>query len=107
MLNYISQRYGDPIGAEAHEVAFGWYDRGGPLKPGYTLAYNGTGRTEQVVSGGASMDDVVAKLDQLIHTGQQNVDATRAVPSGVGHHVGSAINGSARDASFRSRYPRN
>jgi hypothetical protein len=105
MLNYISSRYGDPIAAWAHEQQFGWYDHGGPLKPGYTLAYNGTGRTEQVVSG-KSMDDLTARLDQLHADMREMVSATRAVPAGVGQHVGGTINGAAHDASFRSRYPR-
>lgn len=52
MLNYIKQRYGDPIAAENHEVAYGWYDHGGWLKPGYTMAYNGTGAPERVVGPG-------------------------------------------------------
>lgn len=51
MLNYIAQRYGSPEAAWAHEVNFGWYDHGGWLKPGLTMAYNGTGQPEQV--GGA------------------------------------------------------
>jgi hypothetical protein len=105
MLNYIAQRYGDPIAAENHEAAFGWYDRGGALQPGYTLAYNGTGRTEQVVAG-KSMDDLAARLDQLHADMREMVTATRQVPAGVGQHVGGAINGAAHDASFRSRYPR-
>jgi hypothetical protein len=105
MLNYIQQRYGDPIAAEQHEVNYGWYDRGGPLKPGYTLAYNGTGRTEQVVAG-KSMDDLSARLDQLHADMRDMVSATRAVPAGVGQHVGGAINSASHDASFRSRYPR-
>src|SRR5262249_7464850 len=37
---YIRSRYGDPINAWAHEMAFGWYDRGGILPPGMTLALN-------------------------------------------------------------------
>jgi SLT domain-containing protein len=52
MLNYIAQRYGNPVNAWAHEVKYGWYDRGGMLEPGLTLAYNGTGRPEQVIPGG-------------------------------------------------------
>jgi cell wall-associated NlpC family hydrolase len=34
MLQYIAQRYGDPLNAWAHEVAFGWYGGGGHV-PGY------------------------------------------------------------------------
>lgn len=48
-LNYIAGRYGDPINAWRHEVAMNWYDRGGPLMPGWTMAYNGTGKPETVV----------------------------------------------------------
>jgi hypothetical protein len=109
MLNYISSRYGDPIAAEAHEVEYGWYDNGGYLKPGYTLAYNGTGRPEPVTpagAGGASISDLSARLDQLHADMREMVSVTRQVPAGVGQHVGSAINGAAQNASFRSRYPR-
>jgi hypothetical protein len=85
--------------------SYGWYDQGGSLKPGYTLAYNGTGRTEQVTSPSqgdrsqAALNAIGSKLDRLIQV-------TSQVPAGVGAHVGGAINGSAHDASFRSRYPR-
>jgi TP901 family phage tail tape measure protein len=47
-ISYIKGRYGNPAGAWAHELAAGWYDNGGPLLPGFTLAYNGTGKTEWV-----------------------------------------------------------
>lgn len=56
MLNYISQRYGTSDSAWAHELAYGWYDQGGWLQPGYTLAYNGTGAPERVGgTGGTSV----------------------------------------------------
>jgi len=55
-LSYILQRYGSPSAAWAHEVAYGWYDQGGWLQPGLTLAYNGTGRPEPV---GAAASPVV------------------------------------------------
>lgn len=47
-MDYIAARYGSPANAWAHEVRYGWYDGGGGLPPGYTLAYNGTGRTETI-----------------------------------------------------------
>jgi TP901 family phage tail tape measure protein len=50
-IGYIQGRYGNPSNAWDHEIAFGWYDNGGPLHPGYTLAYNGTGHDEQVSTG--------------------------------------------------------
>jgi TP901 family phage tail tape measure protein len=52
MMNYIGQRYGSPNAAWAHEVSAGWYDRGGYLRPGWNLAYNGTGKTERVLGPG-------------------------------------------------------
>jgi hypothetical protein len=52
MLNYIAQRYGTPQAAWNHEVAYNWYDHGGILKPGVTMAYNGTGQNEYVVGPG-------------------------------------------------------
>jgi hypothetical protein len=103
--SYIKGRYGDPLGAWAHEQQFNWYDNGGYLKPGYTLAYNGTGKPEQVTSpdqaqqSQQSLNAIANKLDRLILV-------TSQVPAGVGQHVGGAINGAAHDASFRSRYPR-
>ena len=33
-IQYIQGRYGDPIGAEAHERAYNWYAGGGPLASG-------------------------------------------------------------------------
>jgi phage-related protein len=49
-LNYIAGRYGSPASAWGHELVYGWYDHGGVLEPGLTLAYNGTGRAEMVVA---------------------------------------------------------
>jgi phage-related protein len=51
-LQYIHDRYGSPGGAWAHEVANNWYDKGGWLMPGLTMAYNGTGRPERVLGPG-------------------------------------------------------
>jgi hypothetical protein len=47
-LDYIFGRYGSPAAAWGHEMQFGWYDRGGFLPPGLSLAYNTTGRPEPV-----------------------------------------------------------
>ena len=105
MINYVKSRYGDPIAADQHEISMGWYDNGGYLKPGYTMAFNGTGQAERVTTqaqdaqSNATLQRIEKKFDRLI-------DVTRQVPAGVGQHVGSAINGSAHDASFRARYPR-
>jgi len=48
-ISYIAGRYGNSQNAWAHEVAFNWYDKGGMLPTGLSLAYNGTGRPEPVI----------------------------------------------------------
>jgi TP901 family phage tail tape measure protein len=53
-LNYIKGRYGSPVAAEAHELSAGWYDRGGWLPKGLSLALNTTGAPERVGGGGDS-----------------------------------------------------
>jgi hypothetical protein len=63
MVNYDKSRYGDPEAAWAHEVAFGWYDKGGWLKPGLTLAYNGTGSPEPVGGAGGGSVTVYLQVD--------------------------------------------
>lgn len=50
MVGYIRSRWGDPIRADFNERIAHWYDNGGILNPGLTLAYNGTGRPERVLS---------------------------------------------------------
>jgi hypothetical protein len=47
-ISYIAGRYGSSQAAWAHEQAFNWYDQGGYLPPGLSLAYNGTGKPEPV-----------------------------------------------------------
>jgi hypothetical protein len=58
-LLYIKNRYGDPLGALAHENAYGWYDQGGWLPPGMTTVFNGTGRPELVLN--PTQQDTLAK----------------------------------------------
>lgn len=47
---YIKQRYGSPIAAQSFHMRNNWYDGGGDLRPGLTMAYNGTNRTETILS---------------------------------------------------------
>jgi phage-related protein len=49
-LGYIKGRYGSPAGAWAHSQQTGWYDNGGMLQPGLTLAYNATRKPEPVLT---------------------------------------------------------
>jgi hypothetical protein len=88
MWNYMAGRYGGPIGAEQHEQSFGWYDRGGYLPPGLSVAYNGTGRPEAVTTQG-DMKAVVAEISAL------RADLAKH-PAAVAAGVSRAINGLAR-----------
>lgn len=47
---YIQGRYFDPIGAQTFWQGHHWYDNGGLLQPGITMAYNGTGKPENVLT---------------------------------------------------------
>lgn len=50
MFNYIKERYhGSPVAAWQHEMSAGWYDSGGWLPTGASIAINKTGRPERVV----------------------------------------------------------
>lgn len=70
MIGYMSARYGGPIGAAAWEASHGWYDQGGWLKPGWTMAYNGTGRPEQVIPSRGRSGRIVLE----VHAGTGPVD---------------------------------
>lgn len=60
-LGYIRAVYGSPAAAEGHELAFHWYDQGGYLPPGPSLAFNGTGRPERV-GGGDTIINVTVQV---------------------------------------------
>lgn len=47
---YIKKRYGDPVKAKAFWEQNGWYDRGGVLSPGTTLAQNDSGKDELILT---------------------------------------------------------
>lgn len=60
-LSYIRGRYGSPLAAMAHEQRFNWYDKGGWLPTGLSLAMNATGKPERVVPPGG--DSAVFNID--------------------------------------------
>jgi hypothetical protein len=64
---YIKARYGDPLGAENHERAYHWFENGGYLPPGATMAANGTGRPEMVLP--PSMSDTLERIDSSVQSG--------------------------------------
>jgi hypothetical protein len=81
MVNYIRQRYGNPGAAWAHEVNFGWYDRGGMLEPGLTLAYNGTGRPEPVGAAAGTVININVNVPPTVNpaqAGRQIADLLKA-----------------------------
>jgi hypothetical protein len=94
MFAYIRGRYGTPANAwakyYAHPGGVGWYDQGGYLPPGLSLAYNGTGRPEPVgpaaAAGGNTYNITVnvpptaSKAD----TGRVIVEHIRAYEQGSG-----------------------
>jgi hypothetical protein len=97
-LNYIANRYGDPIAAENHEKADGWYahggslhvgsyDQGGLLQPGLTLAYNGTGRPEHVTRYG---DQPVVDRDAIARAIRGAVSSLPSAEA-IGRAVGDAL----------------
>ena len=99
MMSYIKSAYGDPIGAWAHELSAGWYDRGGLLPTGLSLALNTTGRPEPVGHGLGS--GVEARLDAVCGLLTQLIGVTAGTPAGTA----AALNGIARGAGARALYP--
>jgi hypothetical protein len=90
-INYIAGRYGNSQGAWQHERSFNWYDRGGLLMPGVTMAVNSTGAPEQVVpnTGPGSM----AEVARLLRRTNQLLEAA---PGRTAAGVGDALNGTTR-----------
>lgn len=90
-MNYFAGRYGSPANARAFWERNRWYDAGGYLQPGATMAMNGTRKPEPVFTGpqwdilkaniGNATFDVpgsgrvmpVKVVDTNVATGEQNV----------------------------------
>lgn len=66
-LDYIFGRYGSPAAAWGHEMQFGWYDRGGFLPPGLSLAWNTTGRPEPVGTGGGNTYNITVNVPPTVN----------------------------------------
>ena len=78
-LNYIAGRYGNPGAAWAHELQAGWYDQGGWLPQGASIAVNTTGRPEWVGGGPTYIINIaVSPLAHPADTGRAVVNAIRA-----------------------------
>lgn len=81
-LKYISSRYGSPLGAKAFWQAHRWYDQGGDLMPGMTMAYNGTNMVETVLTNGTTRG-VIKALENANYTYDGFKDVLRdfSIPS--------------------------
>ena len=71
---YVKARYGDPLKARAHWEKNGWYDKGGVLKPGRTLAQNDSGKDELILNNRAWHDmsttvTQAARMAELVSVG--------------------------------------
>lgn len=99
---YIASRYGTPASAWAHEVSVGWYDSGGWLMPGATVAINRTGKPERVSPpGGATAGElsaVTSRLDRLIAL-------MSAAPAANASALARSLNTSAGSAVTKAMYP--
>lgn len=69
MASYIHGRYGSPAHAWSSWLSRSphWYDQGGWLMPGLTMAYNGTGRPERVSPPGHSAGVTISQLVLAFH----------------------------------------
>jgi hypothetical protein len=94
-LNYILGRYGSPNAAWAHERAFGWYDRGGWLPPGASLAVNTTGRSEAVIGGGP-----LARVEALL---AELVAVSRAAPARTAAGISGGVRAAGRAGYYSAR----
>jgi hypothetical protein len=73
---------GSPTQNHMDHVHVDTYDQGGVLKPGYTLAYNGTGKNEFVSRGGGSVN-VAPPIVKIYLDGQQWRGIARVEAEGV------------------------
>jgi hypothetical protein len=99
-LNYIKGRYGDPAGAWAHELKFGWYDKGGMLSPGISPINSGAG-AERILSPQQTDDfhTLIGMLQDLLSPG--------GLGRGDTYHVmlpaGASVRELANEIDFRKR----
>jgi phage-related protein len=92
-LNYIAQRYGDPIGAWAHELSSGWYAKGGVIpsfaaggvmpgpsgRPGLALLHGG----ERVLSNGQSAVTIVDQRQVMVGDIASKADVEQALDENI------------------------
>ena len=80
MMQYMLASYGGPIGAMLHERNYNWYDQGGWLPPGLSLAMNGTGRPEPVGAAAGRTYHITVSVPpgaNMAEAGRVTVEAIR------------------------------
>lgn len=65
MMGYLRSRWGSPANADANEISQHWYDNGGWLHPGMTLAVNNTGQPERVLPPGRGHDGPLVQFGDV------------------------------------------
>lgn len=68
-----------PIGGHSDHVHAATYDKGGKLRPGWTVAYNGTGRTEHVLTS-KQFEQLVAMASNKGGSTIENLNVYEASP---------------------------
>jgi len=80
MLDYIKGRYGDPINAYQTWQSRNphWYDEGGWLPPGLSLAMNATGKPERVLGPNETGNNYVFNFPNYVGTQDELVKTIKA-----------------------------
>lgn len=100
-LQYIADRYGDPVNAKSFWQAHHWYDRGGWLMPGNTLATNTTGSPEAVLTSPqwSTVEGILGRLAAVSRTVRTTDNAAAARAALVGElHLSVGDKGDVRPA---------
>ncbi len=91
-LNYIGGRYGDPLGAMAHEQSFNWYAKGGTIPQVKPLLFDTGGLLPEginVVANQTGAPEPLARMGggggEMVYNGPQTVQVVLD-----GHVVGEA-----------------
>lgn len=82
---YIKDRYGSPTAAKSFWEANNWYDNGGYLKPGTTIANNETGKPEPVFTNeqwGTLKDNISSNAD-LAESVRESAEEEKKEPTPI------------------------
>ena len=107
-MNYIADRYGTPLAAKAFWERNRWYDSGGVLQPGMTVAMNGTGKPEAILTD-PQWQTFMRLADHVDR--QQTTAADGAIAISIEKHmhrdeddIAKAVTDAIEEARRRRRY---